>query len=106
MQKILIEEGEYSDVNYYFMQTALKYKNTYLTNKNGDLFLTVGSLITLKNIITGSRHIGLRDMDAKPAGYSKIYMDKSLVQVSFFEMETAEYAKSYLLIKQIIYEQL
>ena len=83
MQKILIEEGEYSDVNYYFMQTALKYKNTYLINKNGDLFLTVGSLITLKNIITGSRHIGLRDMDAKPAGYSKIYMDKSLVEVSF-----------------------
>ena len=49
-----IEEGEYSDVNYYLMQTALKYKNTYLTNKNSDLFLSVDSLITLNNIITGS----------------------------------------------------
>ena len=41
LQKILLEEGEYSDLNYYFMQTALKYKNTYLTNKSSDLFLTV-----------------------------------------------------------------
>ena len=54
LQKILIEEGKYSDVNYYFMQAALKYKNTYLTNKNSNLFLTVNSLITLNNIITGS----------------------------------------------------
>ena len=53
-QKILIEEGEYSDVNYYFMQTALKCKNTYLTNENNNLFLTVDSLITLNSIITGS----------------------------------------------------
>ena len=53
-QKILIEEGEYSDVNYYFMQTALKYKNTYLTNENNNLFLTVDSLITLNSIIIGS----------------------------------------------------
>ena len=37
LQKILIEEGKYSEVNYYFMQTA-KCKNTHLTNKNGDLF--------------------------------------------------------------------
>ena len=29
LQKILIEEGKYSDVNYYFMQTALKYKNAF-----------------------------------------------------------------------------
>ena len=59
LQKILIEEGKYSDVNYYFMQTALKCKNTYLTYKNGNLFLTVNSLISLNNIITGSRHIRL-----------------------------------------------
>ena len=29
LQKILIEEGKYSDANYYFMQAALKYKSTY-----------------------------------------------------------------------------
>ena len=26
LQKILVEEHEYSEVNYYFMQEALKYK--------------------------------------------------------------------------------
>ena len=70
-KKILIE-GEYSNVNYYFMQTALKYKNTYLTNKNSDLFLTVDSLIMCNKIITGSQHFGLRDINVKPVGYSKI----------------------------------
>ena len=54
LQEILIEEGEYSDLKYYLMQTALKYKNTYLTNKNSDLFLTVDPLIILNNIIKGS----------------------------------------------------
>ena len=84
LQKILIEEGEYSDINYYFMQTTLKYKNTYLTNKNGDLFLTVDSLITLNNIITRSRHIGLRDINVKPAGYIKICIYKSLVEAALY----------------------
>ena len=59
LQKILIEEGNYNDVNYFFMQTALKYKNTYLKNKNGDIFLTLDSLIRINNIITGSRYIRL-----------------------------------------------
>ena len=84
LQKILIKKGEYSDLNYYFIQTTLKYKNTYLTNKNSDLFLTVDSLITLNNIITGSWHIGLRDINVKPGGYSKIYKDKSLVEAALY----------------------
>ena len=86
LQKIFIEEGEYSDVNYNFMQTALKCKNTCLTYKNGNLFLTVNSLITLNNIITGSRHIRLRDINVKPVGYSKIYMDKSLVEAALYSL--------------------
>ena len=66
------------------MQTVLEYKNTYLTDKHGDLFLTVDSLITLNNIVTGSCYIGLRDMNVKPAGYYKIYMDKSLVEPALY----------------------
>ena len=54
------------------MQTTLKYKNMFLVGKNGDLFLTKYSLITLSDIITGSQCIGLRDINVKPAGYSKI----------------------------------
>ena len=86
LQDIFIEEGGYGDVRYYFMQTALKCKNTYLTYKNSNLFLTVNSLITLNYVITGSRHIGLRDINVKAAGYSKTYMDKSLVEATLYSL--------------------
>ena len=39
LKKILIEENEFSDVNQYYMQLALEYKNKYLSNKHGDLLL-------------------------------------------------------------------
>ena len=64
----------------------MKYKNTYLKNKNGDLFLTMDSSIRLNNIITGSRYIGLRDINVKSAGYSKIYMDKSSVEAALYRL--------------------
>ena len=64
----------------------MKYKNTYLKNKNGDLFLTVDSSIRLNNIITGLRYIGLRDINVKSAGYSKIYNDKSSVEAALYRL--------------------
>ena len=43
-KKILVEEREYSEVSYYFMQEALKYKkrkkNT-LSEQKRDIFLTL-----------------------------------------------------------------
>ena len=107
------------------MKSALKYKNTYLADNNGDLFLTVDSLINLNNIITDSGNITLRDVNVKPAGYDKTYMDKSLIEPALYQLVnefnerkltrkqfcnvflnfihpfrmTAEHAKSYLLIK-------
>ena len=51
LKKILIEENEFNDVNYYYIQLALEYKNKYLSNKHGDLFLTVDSLIHLNHRI-------------------------------------------------------
>ena len=53
------------------MQSALEYQNTYLKNKNGELFLTVNSLITLNNI-TDSNNIFLRDVNVKPAGFDNV----------------------------------
>ena len=38
LQMILLKEGEYSDQNYLLMQSALEYKNAYLTDKNSNLF--------------------------------------------------------------------
>ena len=37
LQRILIEESEYSKLNYFFMQTALEYKNTYMADKLSNL---------------------------------------------------------------------
>ena len=83
LQIMLIEEGEYSDVNYYFMQISLKYKSTYLKNKSGNLFLTVDSLITPSNFIRGSHHIGLRDINVKPVGYSKNIWTSLLLKLHY-----------------------
>ena len=44
LQIILLEEGEFTDPNYDLMQSALEYQNTYLKDKNGELFLTVNFL--------------------------------------------------------------
>lgn len=108
-----------------FNANCLEYKNTYLTDQNGDLLLTVDLLITLNNIITDSQNIGLRDINVK-RGFDKIFMDKSLIEPALyqlvdefnerkvkhnnfviyfeiwyilFEMEMDEHAKFYLLIK-------
>ena len=68
------------------MKSALKYKNFCLTDKTGDLFLKVDSLIILKNIITGSRNITLRDINVKAASFGKVYMDKSLIKPALYQL--------------------
>ena len=60
LQITLLEEDELNDPNYLLMKSALEFKKIYLTDKNGDLFLKVDSLITLNNIITDSQNITMR----------------------------------------------
>ena len=50
--KILNEEGELTKNNIFRMILALQFKNKELLNQDGDLFLTVDSLITLNNRFT------------------------------------------------------
>ena len=77
LQKILVEEREYSEVNYYFMQEALKYKKKKNTQR----------IITLNNIITSSQNIGLRDVNVYPTGYySKMYMDKRHIENALYRL--------------------
>ena len=49
--KILIEEKELTTLNLKRLIDACNYKNSGLIDSDGDLFLTVDSLITLNNII-------------------------------------------------------
>ena len=67
--KILEEEKEYNDLNYYDMKKALDYKKRYLHDEEGDMFLTVDSLIELNNLILGKNRTDLRKVNVKPAGY-------------------------------------
>ena len=47
-------------------------------------FLTVDSLITSNNIITDCQNFFLRDVNVKPAGFGKIYLDKSLIEQALY----------------------
>ena len=66
---ILNEEKEIRKDNFFRMVKAYKYIQRELLTTDGDLFLTVDSLIALNNIITNSNNICLRQMNVKPAGY-------------------------------------
>ena len=67
--KILKEENKYSDLTYFNMKIALDYKENYLQNKEGDMFLTVDSLIEVNNLILVKNNTELRrKVNVKPAG--------------------------------------
>ena len=73
--KILNEENELNNKNLFQMINAREFKNRELINKDGNLFLTIDSLIRINNYITGSLNIQLRQINVKPAFYNKQYMD-------------------------------
>ena len=65
--KILIDGRELSLINLRRLADASTYKNKELVTAEGDLLLTVDSLITLNNIITASNNLFLRCVNVKPA---------------------------------------
>ena len=78
--KILNEENELNNKNLFRMINACEFKNKELINKDGNLFLTVDSLIRINNYITGSLNIQLRQINVKPAFYNKQYMDYTRIE--------------------------
>ena len=63
------------------MISARTFKNKELINADGNLFLTVHSLITINNYKTGSRNIQLRQVNVRPAFYfNKQYMDFTKIE--------------------------
>ena len=86
LMQILKEEDEFNIENAMRMKYAWDFKNQELINKDGDLFLTVDSLIRIKNIITNSQNLNLRQHNVKPAGYNKQYMDTSRIEVKLYQL--------------------
>ena len=83
---ILNEEKEMNEVNFSRMVKAYKYIQRELLTTDGDLFLTVDSLITLNNIITNSNNIFLRQTNVKPAGYNKQYMHFDKIESELYRL--------------------
>ena len=83
---ILNEEKEISEDNFFRMVKAYKYMHRELLTIDGDLFLTVDSLITLNNIITNSNNISLRRLNVKPAGYDKQYMHFDQIESELYRL--------------------
>ena len=84
--KILIDEKELSLLNLRRLADALIYKNKELVTAEGDLLLTVDSLITLNNIITGSNDLFLRSVNVKPAFYQKQYLDFTIIEFELYKL--------------------
>ena len=84
--KILKEEGELTKKNLFQMTLALQFKNNELLNEDGDLFLTVDSLITLNNYVTDSHNILLRQINVKPAFHNKQYMDFTMIETELYTL--------------------
>ena len=84
--KILNEQGELNNKNLFQMLLARQFKNKELVNKDGDLFLTVDSLIRINNYITDSHNIQLRQINVKPAFYDKQYMDFTRIESELYRL--------------------
>ena len=84
--KVLKKEDEFNVQNAMRMKYARDFKNQELINKDRDLFLTVGSLIRINNIITNSHNLHLRRHNVKPAGYNKQYMDESRIEIELYSL--------------------
>ena len=69
--KILNEEGELNNKNLFQMMLVCNLKNKELVSKDGDLFLTVDSLIRINNYITASNNTQRRQINVKSALYNK-----------------------------------
>ena len=68
------------------MTSTPKFKNKELINADGDLFLTVDSLIIINNYITGSHNIQLRQVNVRPTFYNKQYMDFTRIEPELYKL--------------------
>ena len=83
---ILKEENELSFINFIRIKNVCNFKNKQLINKDGDLFLTVDSLITINSLITNSNTIQLRQINVKSAFHNKQYMDFTMIESELYTL--------------------
>ena len=97
--KILIDEKELMVTNLERLIQGRIYKDTELITKDNDLLLTVDSLITLNNIVTGSHNLSLRSVNVRPAFHKKQYMDFTKIEFELYKLVDA-FNDRYITIRQ------
>ena len=97
--KILIDEKELMETNLERLIQARIYKDKELITADNDLLLTVDSLITLNNIVTGSQNLSLRSVNVRPAFHKKQYMDFTKIEFELYKLVDA-FNDRYITIRQ------
>ena len=69
------------------MKKALIYIKNNLIISGNNVYLVIGLLIDINNIITGSNLIILRKFNARPYGCEKMYLDKDLVEDELYQLK-------------------
>lgn len=82
LTQILIEEGEFNELNLNRLRMAYIFKKKFLTNTENDLYLTLDSLIEINNIILNKHNQNLRQTQVKPLGYDFQYMHFSEIKTN------------------------
>ena len=82
--KILKEENELNEENIIRLRLASEYTKKELLTEEGDLFLTVDSLIIVNNYITNSNNILLRKVNVKPKFCNRQYMDFKQIESELY----------------------
>ena len=57
-----------------------------LIESDGGMYLTVGTLLEINNIITDSNNITLKHANAKPYGFDKMYMGKEFIEDKLYQI--------------------
>ena len=81
LEKILIEENEFTELNLKLLGKAYLFKEKHLKTKHNDLFLTFDSPIEINNIILNKRNSSLWRGQLKPQGYNFEYMHFSITDL-------------------------
>ena len=68
------------------LKDYIKYIENNLIDSDDSMYLAVDSLIGINNITIDSNNVDLRKANLKPCRYSKIYMDKDLIEDKLYKL--------------------
>ena len=83
---MLISENEFTETSYENSQKALVYIKKNLIDTDGDMYLTIDTLIEINDIVSGSNKIALKKVNVKLYGFDKIYVDKELIERRLYQI--------------------